>query len=150
MVRRGAAVYAGVRVVRESFMRLVIAALVLSLTGMPVQAQTSAQAPAQSPAQSPATTPAAPPAVMAPAMPAPAAPAAAKRMTARERFIAANTTHDGHLTRAQAQAGKMTYTARHFDAIDSAKKGYVTQDDITAYARAQRTARKATRTTPRT
>ena len=131
-------------------MRLVIAALVLSLTGMPVQAQTSAQAPAQSPAQSPATTPAAPPAVMAPAMPAPAAPAAAKRMTARERFIAANTTHDGHLTRAQAQAGKMTYTARHFDAIDSAKKGYVTQDDITAYARAQRTARKATRTTPRT
>jgi hypothetical protein len=48
----------------------------------------------------------------------------------RERFEAANTTHDGHLTREQARAAKMTLTVRRFDEIDRGHKGYVTLDDL--------------------
>jgi hypothetical protein len=61
-----------------------------------------------------------------------------QRMKMQERFDAANTTHDGKLTLAQAQQGHMKRIADHFDDIDTAKKGYVTLDDIKAWARAQR------------
>jgi hypothetical protein len=54
-----------------------------------------------------------------------------------ERFSQANTTHDGHLTMAQAKAG-YSIVARHFAAIDVAKKGYVTEDDIHAWEKAER------------
>jgi hypothetical protein len=56
----------------------------------------------------------------------------------QQQFEQANTTHDGHLTLDQAKAGFKT-VARHFTAIDQDKKGYVTQDDIKAYYKTQRT-----------
>jgi len=60
------------------------------------------------------------------------------RQTMTQRFEQANTTHDGHLTLEQAKAGYKS-VARHFDAIDVDKKGYVTEDDIRAYNKTQRT-----------
>jgi hypothetical protein len=48
------------------------------------------------------------------------------------RFANANTTHDGKLTREQAQAG-MPMVARHFDEIDSQKAGYVTLPQLEAF-----------------
>jgi hypothetical protein len=56
-------------------------------------------------------------------------------MTLAQRFDAANTTHDGHLTLAQAKAANMTSVVRNYDVIDTAKKGYVTIDEIHAYNR---------------
>jgi hypothetical protein len=61
-----------------------------------------------------------------------------KRMSMADRFNAANTTKDGHLTLDQAKAAHWAYVARHFDAIDVDKKGYVTTDDIHTYAKANR------------
>lgn len=58
-------------------------------------------------------------------------------LTMAQRFANANTTHDGHLTPDQAKAGYPT-VARHFDAIDKDKRGYVTQDDIRGYYKTQR------------
>lgn len=69
----------------------------------------------------------------------PAASAAHHRMSWKQRFAQANTTHDGHLTLDQAKAGYATI-ARHFDQIDTAKKGYVTLDDIANWHKAQRAA----------
>ena len=48
-------------------------------------------------------------------------------------FYAANTTHDGHLTLAQAEAAKLTPVVDHFTAIDVKKRGYVTFYDIEAW-----------------
>lgn len=62
------------------------------------------------------------------------------RLTMEQRFEKANVTHDGHLTEAQAKAGYPTIV-RHFAAIDQDKKGYVTEDDIRAYNKLQRTLR---------
>ena len=59
------------------------------------------------------------------------------RLTMPEHFEQANTTHDGHLTLDQAQNGYKS-VARHFDAIDQDKKGYITEDDIRAYNKTQR------------
>lgn len=64
-----------------------------------------------------------------------------KHQTMQQRFDAANVTHDGHLTEAQATAAKWKYVDTHFAAIDKDHKGYVTVDDIHAYAHANRTAR---------
>jgi hypothetical protein len=58
-----------------------------------------------------------------------------------ERFQAANTTGDGRLTLAQAQAGNLPMIARNFDAIDVQHKGYVTLEDIQAYRRQMRAVR---------
>jgi hypothetical protein len=98
----------------------------------------------------PRPTAAAPPAaaaVAAPATPgtdaaAAATPARRRRGTLQERFDAANTTHDGHLTLEQARA-KMPSTARDFSLIDTTHKGYVTIDDIHARNRARAAARRA-------
>ena len=49
------------------------------------------------------------------------------------KFYAANTTHDGHLTMAQAKAAGLTVVADNFDAIDVKKRGYVTFYDIMAW-----------------
>ena len=96
--------------------------------------------------------PALPGAALAETAPAPKAAAQAPasqdaasakpRMTAEERFKAANTTGDGHLTYAQAQA-KMPRVAHNFEAIDKDRKGYVTLADIRAYDAERRAARKA-------
>jgi hypothetical protein len=45
------------------------------------------------------------------------------------RFAAADTDHDGKLTRSEAQAG-MPRVASHFDQIDSSHLGYVTLEQI--------------------
>jgi hypothetical protein len=50
-----------------------------------------------------------------------------------QRFAAANTTHDGHLTLAQAQAAGLKPIVANFEAIDTAKLGYVTFNDIMAW-----------------
>jgi hypothetical protein len=48
-------------------------------------------------------------------------------------FYAANTTHDGHLTLAQAKAAGLTQLADHFSEVDVKKRGYVTFYDIEAW-----------------
>jgi hypothetical protein len=48
-------------------------------------------------------------------------------------FAAANTTHDGHLTLAQAQAAKFRPVADHFADIDAQKRGYVTLNESEAW-----------------
>ena len=48
-------------------------------------------------------------------------------------FYAANTTHDGHLTLAQAKAANFKLVVDHFNEIDVAKRGYVTFYDIQAW-----------------
>jgi hypothetical protein len=58
------------------------------------------------------------------------------------RFHAANTTADGRLTLAQAQAGHMPMIVRNFDAIDAQHKGYVTLQDIQAYRQQVRAMRE--------
>lgn len=83
----------------------------------------------------------------APSSAAPAPAAAARphqaRQTFAQRFEAANTTHDGHLTLAQAQAGHMPSVARDFAAIDKDKHGYITMEDVKAYRAARRAARRS-------
>jgi hypothetical protein len=60
------------------------------------------------------------------------------------RFEAANTTHDGHLTLEQAQAGHLPMIAKNFSAIDKDGKGYVTLSDIQAWRHARAEQRRAT------
>jgi hypothetical protein len=79
-----------------------------------------------------------------PSAPVPSAPAASgasqanpsaqqtKRLPLQQRFEAANTTHDGHLTLEQAQTG-LPHVARHFSKIDKGAKGYVTLEEIRRY-----------------
>ncbi|CAB3766661.1 EF-hand domain-containing protein [Paraburkholderia humisilvae] len=55
----------------------------------------------------------------------------------QERFGAANTTHDGKLTKQQA-AGGMPRVAQHFDEIDTQKVGYVTLPQIEQFLMTQR------------
>jgi hypothetical protein len=68
--------------------------------------------------------------------------AAAPAHAMRDRFAAANTTHDGRLTRDQAEAGGLKMVAKNFDAIDVNHRGYVTLQDIRAYAQARRAQRQ--------
>lgn len=72
---------------------------------------------------------------------APQPPAPHTRMTWEQRFAQANTSHDGHLTAEQANAGYKTI-ARHFHEIDADAKGYVTEDDVRAWHKTQRTAHR--------
>ena len=76
----------------------------------------------------------------APAITAPGTAGAPHRL--RDEFAAANTTGDGHLTLAQAQAGGMRMVARNFAAIDADHKGFVTWVDIRAFRKARRAARQ--------
>ena len=67
------------------------------------------------------------------------------RRTAEQRFEEANTTHDGHLTEAQAKAAHIRGVATHFAEIDSHHRGYITFEEIRSW-RAERSAeRKAAR-----
>jgi len=72
-----------------------------------------------------------------PSAPASAAPANGGGLA--QRFAAANVTHDGRLTREQAEQG-MPFVARDFDAIDFDRKGYVTLPEIRAFAAQRRAA----------
>jgi hypothetical protein len=122
-------------------MRWILAALLMSITAA------NAQTPMTGTNGAPASTPPAAaleqsaPASAAPAAQAPAAPHRTRR-TLQERFDAANTTHDGHLTLEQARS-KMPSVARDFAAIDTDHKGYVTIDQIKAHSRAARAAKRA-------
>ncbi len=51
----------------------------------------------------------------------------------KAKFDAANTTHDGHLTLAQAQAGNLKIVAANFQAIDLKNRGYITFNDVMAW-----------------
>jgi hypothetical protein len=51
----------------------------------------------------------------------------------QKKFDAANTTHDGHLTLAQAQTAGMKMIVANFSAIDTQHRGYVTFNDIVAW-----------------
>lgn len=52
----------------------------------------------------------------------------------KARFIAADADHDGKLTLAEATKG-MPRIAANFAKIDTAKKGYLTLDEVLAVAR---------------
>ncbi|MEM5317671.1 EF-hand domain-containing protein [Paraburkholderia sp. JHI869] len=96
-------------------MKKMIAALVLCIVSAAVWVPASAQA-----------------------LPGSSGSARVERMMAQvqERFAAANTTHDGKLTREQAQAG-MPRVAQHFDEIDTQKAGFVTLAQIEDFMRAR-------------
>jgi hypothetical protein len=110
-------------------MRFLIPAAVLAVIAGPVLAQNTT---------TPAT-PQNPPAAETPAAPGAMAPAQHKRhrMTLQQRFDAANTTHDGHLTKDQATTAKWSYVEKNFDAIDKDHKGYVTVEEIHDFAAAR-------------
>jgi len=75
-----------------------------------------------------------------------AAPRTGRHRTQQDKFDAANVTHDGHLTLAQAQAAApmgWPMVVKNYDKIDVTHKGFVTMDDIHAYNRAKRAARRA-------
>ena len=78
-----------------------------------------------------------------PAPPSQAAPGttASAPTKFRDRFAAANTTHDGCLTLAQAQTANLRPVMRNFAAIDTAHRGCVTMKDIAAYRRTRRASR---------
>lgn len=126
-------------------MRFLIPAAVLAFVAVPALAQNTA---------APAPPPAAPPAMpQNPPAAEPAAPSGTSapshrtkhhRMSLQQRFEAANTSHDGHLTKEQASTAKWSYVDKHFDAIDKDHKGYVTVEEIQGYA----AARRAHHTTP--
>ncbi len=67
-------------------------------------------------------------------------PPASRQRAFVDRFNAANTTHDGHLTLQQAQAANLPMLVRHFDAIDTQHKGYITLQDLRAYRQQERAA----------
>ena len=50
-------------------------------------------------------------------------------------FAAANTTHDGHLTRQQAELADWPRVAKHFDEIDTEHRGWITAAQIHAFNR---------------
>lgn len=134
-------------------MRMIATATALTLLVSPVLAQTSTQPVQSAPlTAAPATgTPAPAAAAPAPATPAPATSSAASSakkfhkhtQSLQERFDAANTTHDGRLTKDQAAAAKWGYVTSHFSAIDKDHRGYVSVDDIRAYAKARHSTHKA-------
>jgi hypothetical protein len=62
---------------------------------------------------------------------------------AKARFEAANVTHDGRLTQAQASAAGWRGVAKHFAEIDRDNKGYVTMQDIHAWSMSKRAAHAA-------
>ena len=73
---------------------------------------------------------------------------------AKERFTAADTDHDGMLSRAEAQKG-MPFVAKNFDRIDTAKTGRISLADITRYVEERRAklnsaAKPEPRTEPKT
>lgn len=104
------------------------ASLVMATASLPGYAQTPAP-----PAEQNTTTPPA----------AAAKPATPKPNKLSQRFAKANTTHDGHLTLAQARAAKWSQVVKHFSQIDADNKGFVTEQDIRTAAAAARAAKAA-------
>jgi hypothetical protein len=107
------------------------ASLMMATSAVPVRAQTPAPATQQS--SSPTTAP---------------SPAPVKPNKLSRRFSAANTTHDGHLTLDQARKAKWTQVVRHFGDIDSDKKGYVTEQEVSTAASQARAAKASQKPAP--
>ena len=59
----------------------------------------------------------------------------------RGRFEAADTSGQGHISRAQAEAAGLGFVARHFDAIDSGGHGSVSWAQVQAYLALRASAR---------
>ena len=59
-----------------------------------------------------------------------------KGVSMQAKFDAANTTHDGKLTKEQAAAAHMKGIVKNFDKVDADHKGYVTIEDMNAYHKA--------------
>jgi predicted phage-related endonuclease len=76
------------------------------------------------------TTPAAPPAP-------PTRMVSQAQEFVKSRFADADANHDGKLTREEAK-GRLPMVYDHFDEIDTAHKGSVTLDQVTAYFEKQR------------
>jgi len=124
-------------------MKKMIASLVLCIVSAAVSLPASAQAwPANAGATSGATNGATNGATSGPTNGTANGSARVERMMAQvqSRFAAANTTHDGKLTREQAQAG-MPMVAQHFEEIDAQQAGFVTLAQIEDFMRARAAAR---------
>ncbi|OOG54419.1 hypothetical protein [Rhodanobacter sp. C03] len=52
-----------------------------------------------------------------------------------KNFDAADRSHDGLLSKDEAEAGHVAFIAKNFDAIDTSKRGLVSKDDVHAYIR---------------
>jgi hypothetical protein len=59
----------------------------------------------------------------------------------RSRFEAADSSRQGHISRAQAEAAGLGFVARHFDAIDSAGHGSVSWAQVQAYLKQRQRSR---------
>jgi hypothetical protein len=113
-------------------MRIALPILALALLAAPA----FAQAPTPAAPDMAAPTETAPPAV------APTAPRVQRPASrAVGKFATVNTTHDGKLTLAQAQAADWRPVVRHFAAIDRDHKGYITRREMVDYFRALRAQR---------
>jgi len=113
----------------EMTLRKLPAAGLILVTAL-VCATAGAQQPQDASAQ-PQDAQAQPQAPQAPATQQPMNPKEAKAK-AIEHFKAADTNHDGKLTREEAKAG-WPEVYKHFDQMDTKKKGYVTQRQIGGY-----------------
>jgi hypothetical protein len=51
----------------------------------------------------------------------------------RARFEGADTNHEGHISRAQAEAAGFGYVVQHFEAIDAARQGSVSWAQVRAH-----------------
>jgi hypothetical protein len=67
------------------------------------------------------------------------------RMTWEAHFAQANLAHDGHLTLAEAKGGD-TLVAKHFDEIDTTRRGYVTEDDVRVWREQHKTPQRRAKT----
>jgi hypothetical protein len=89
-----------------------------------------------------------PPGMQPPPGPGMAGPGMPRGKGWRAKFEMANVTHDGRLTREQAQAAGMRGVAVHFDQIDADHKGYVTMQDIRAWRHARQRMKAAAQGAP--
>ena len=128
--------------------RRLLACMVL-LGSVFVSQQAAAQAPASGSAVAPpdGAVPLPDGVAMPPRMPRPGSSrtfehSGTPRLTAEQRFEAANTTRDGHLTESQAQAAHLRGVATHFSEIDKSHRGYITFDEILTWRAERKAARE--------
>jgi hypothetical protein len=127
-------------------LRAIVAALAIVAATTPLPAARAADAPPPAVIETPFRDPYVPPQAQ------PTHPAEAKRGAALQAqvesdlaaaFAAADTTHKGTLTRDEARAAGLGYVAKHFDDIDTARRGAVSFDDLVRYLDRRRAAAAA-------
>ncbi|RDI98843.1 EF-hand domain-containing protein [Dyella solisilvae] len=67
----------------------------------------------------------------------------------QKNFDAADTNHDGMLTKEEAQKGPVPFIREHFDEIDKQHRGMVSKQDVSDYVRAMQGAGPAKASTSR-